>query len=73
MLINVKIEKNTLKNMLYERLNWWNTDNETYKNVENYFLKMIEDGGFEDAELDIKEFIDNLVTNYDWNRENDNE
>ena len=66
-MINVKIDENVLKRMLYERLNWWDIDNKTYEYVEEYFLNMIDNGGFEGTELNVRDFIDKAVV-MDWEK-----
>ena len=65
-MINVKIDKYDLLELLLDRLEFWNKDTEVKKLYEVYYSELIDNGCFNGAELDIKFIVDNdYVNNYE--------
>lgn len=62
-MINVKINETTLLNLFIDRLEFWTSDSDVLELYENYLKDLIDCRCFEDAELDINMFIDNLYIN----------
>lgn len=62
-MISVKINELTLLNLLMNRLEYWTSDEDILKLYESYLKDLIDCGCFEDSELDINLFIDNLYIN----------
>lgn len=62
-MINVQIDETTLLNLFMDRLEYWTSDNDVLELYENYLEDLIDCGCFENSELDVNVFIDNLYIN----------
>lgn len=62
-MINVQINETTLLNLFMNRLEYWTSDDDVLKLYESYLKELIDCGCFENSELDINLFIDNLYIN----------
>ena len=62
-MINVKINETTLLNLFMNRLEYWTSDDDVLKLYESYLKDLIDCGCFENRELDVDLFIDNLYIN----------
>lgn len=63
--ITVKMSTNDLYNLFYDRLKVWrNEDSKDFKLFMKYYERCINDGIFEDMELDIMQIVDNDVINW---------
>ena len=62
-MINVQINETTLLNLFMDRLEYWTTDSDVLALYEDYLKELIDCGCFENSELDISLFIDNLYIN----------
>ena len=62
-MITVKIDEDTLLEMLLDRLEYWVSDEETINLYRGYYEKLIECGCFEGCELDIMSIVDNDYIN----------
>ena len=63
-MITVKIDENVLLDLLMDRVGYWSSDKDTLELFKNYYNNMIEDGCFEDCEMDINVIVDNDYINY---------
>lgn len=64
-MVNVRIDKDDLLEMLLDRVEFWNNDTDVEKLYEVYYSELIDNGCFDGAELDIKFIVDNdYVNNY---------
>lgn len=62
-MITIKIDEKTLLDMLMDRVSFW-TDNLTKQELfEAYYRNLIEDGFFENHELDVISMVDNDYIN----------
>lgn len=59
-MINVQIDETTLLNLFMDRLEYWTNDCDVIELYVEYPENLIDDGCFEDAELDVNVIIDNL-------------
>ena len=65
-MINVRIDKYDLLELLLDRVDFWNKDTDVKKLYEVYYSELIDNGCFNGAELDIKFIVDNdYVNNYE--------
>lgn len=62
-MINVQIDETTLLNLFMDRLECWTADDDILVLYGNYLKNLIDCGCFENSELDINLFIDNLYIN----------
>lgn len=62
-MVNVQINEATLLNLFMDRLEYWASDNDVLELYESHLKDLIDCGYFEDSELDIDLFIDNLYIN----------
>lgn len=62
--VNVRIDKDTLIEMLVDRVKFWTDDPDTCELFENYYTDMVEGGCYEGIELDISVIVDNDYINY---------
>lgn len=62
-MIKVQIDETTLLDLFMDRLEYWTTDNDVLSLYEDYLKTLIDCGAFEDSELNINNFIDNLYVN----------
>ncbi len=63
-MINMKIEEETLLNLLMDRLDFWEVDNETRALFYKMYERNVFNGVFENMEFDIKEIVDNDYNSY---------
>lgn len=63
-MVNVRIDEETLIEMLIDRLKEWTIDPDTIELFENYYTDIVHGGCFEGAELDISVRVDNDYINY---------
>lgn len=61
--ITVKVSTDELLEMLLERWKFWDKDGDT-KLIEAYYQDMIDNGLFDDVELNINLIVDNDYVNY---------
>lgn len=64
MFITVKMEKDTLLNLLSERLNFWNLDKKDYDLYMSMYERYIDNDLFSEIEFNVKVIVDNDVNNY---------
>ena len=62
-MINVKIDETTLLNLLMDRLEYWTSDDDVLALYEDYLEESIDCRCFDDSELDVAVFVDNLYIN----------
>ena len=62
-MINAKINETTLLNLFMDRVEYWTSDDDVLELYQNYIEELINCGCFENSELDINLFIDNLYVN----------
>jgi hypothetical protein len=63
--IMVKMRTDDLYNLFYDRLQRWrNKDSKDFKLFMKYYERCIDDGIFENMELDIMQIVDNDVVNW---------
>ena len=65
MRINVWVDSEDLKNLLYERLKFWtdNCDDDEVSLLEDYLDSLVDGGCFDGGELDIPIIVDNIYVN----------
>lgn len=63
-MIRIKINEDDLLNMLVERVEYWTDDAVTIDLFSKMYEHSINDGCFEDAELDVMQIVDNDYVNY---------
>lgn len=63
-MVNVKIDNDTLLEMLMERVNYWTEDKTTRELYKDMYANYIEGGCFDGMELDIDAIVDNDYINY---------
>ena len=63
-MVTVKIDEDTLLDMLMDRLAFWTDDYITEELYRQYYCDMISDGCFEGAELDVNNIVDNDYVNW---------
>lgn len=63
-MINVRIDENTLLEMLMNRVEQWNSTETALDLYEKMYESEIEAGCFEGAEIDVNLIVDNDVINY---------
>lgn len=62
-MITVKIDEDTLLDMLIDRVAFWTDDNCTQDLFRDYYEGLVDSGCFEGCELDIKKIVDNDYIN----------
>ena len=62
-MISVKIDEDTLLEMLLDRIEYWASDEDKINLYRDYYKKLIDSGSFEDCELDIMSIVDNDYLN----------
>ena len=62
--VTVKINKEDLLDMLLERCNFWSTSRENKDLFKKMYSKYIDNGYFDEGELDLMVIVDNDVVNY---------
>ena len=62
-MVTVTVNKNTLLEMLLDRLEYWTSDEDVIALYRNYYEKLIDCGCFEGCELDIMSVVDNDYLN----------
>lgn len=62
-MITVKIDEDTLLDMLIDRVAFWTDDNCTQDLFRDYYESLVYSGCFEDCELDIRNIVDNDYMN----------
>ena len=63
-MINVRIDEDTLLDLLTERVKYWTDDPDTIELFENYYTDLVQNGCFEGAEFDPMIIVDNDYVNY---------
>lgn len=63
-MITVKIDEDTLLDLLMERVKYWTNDPDTLELFENYYTDMVQGRCFEGAEFDPVIIVDNDYINY---------
>lgn len=63
-MITVKIDEDTLLEILLDRVEYWTSDEDTINLYRDYYEELINNGCFEDCELDIMGIVDNDYVNY---------
>ena len=64
-MLNVQLDEDVAKDMLYEELNKWTTLDGTEKELlEDYLEACVDNGSFEGGEFDPASIVDNLYVNY---------
>lgn len=71
--VTVKIYKDDLLDMFLDRCDFWETSRENQDLFEKMYSTYIDDGYFDDVELDIMAIVDNDVINYTTVLEADDE
>ena len=62
--VNVKIDSEDLLEMFMDRVKVWTSNDEVLDLFEKYYDHAIDNGYFEDAELNIMSIVDNDYVNY---------
>lgn len=62
-MITVKIDENILLEILLDRVEYWTSDEDTINLYRDYYEELINNGCFEDCELDIMGIVDNDYVN----------
>lgn len=62
-MITVRIDEDTLLDMLMDRVEYWTSDSCTQDLFRDYYENLIYSGCFEDCELDIMSIVDNDYVN----------
>lgn len=63
-MITIKIDEDTLLEMLLDRVEYWKSDKDIVDLYSEYYKNLIYSGCFEDTELDINYIVDNDCINY---------
>lgn len=64
-MLNVQLDEDVAKDMLYEELNKWTTLDGTERELlYDYFEECVDNGFFDGGEFNPGEFVDNLYVNY---------
>lgn len=63
-MITIKINEDTLLEMLLDRVEYWTSDEDVVDLYGEYYKDLIDCGCFEDTELDINYIVDNDYINY---------
>ena len=63
MLVEVRIDADTLVEMLVDRVEYWTDDEETKELFEAYYENMVYGGCFSGGEFDVKSIVDNDYVN----------
>ena len=63
-MINVRIDENTLLEMLVKRINFWNRSEVEVDLYKKMYESEIKAGCFEGAEIDVSLIVDNDIVNY---------
>lgn len=62
-MITVKIDEDILLEILLDRVEYWTSDEDTINLYRDYYEELINNGCFEDCELDIMGIVDNDYVN----------
>lgn len=62
-MITVRVDEVVLKDMLSERLKFWDMSDEQRSMLSDYLDELVDSGCFEGAELNIPVIVDNLYVN----------
>ena len=62
-MVTVKINEDTLLEMLLDRLEYWTNNKEVINLYRDYYKSLIDSGCFENCELDIMVIVDNDYLN----------
>lgn len=62
-MVTVKVDEDTLLEMLINRVNFWTSDEVEIDLYRDYYENLIYSGCFEDCELDIMSIVDNDYVN----------
>lgn len=65
-MVNVLMDEDYLKSLLKERAEFWkgNFGDEEFEVFCEFFEYLVDEGYFEDVEINIKDFVDNALINY---------
>ena len=63
-MLNVQIDEDVAKDMLYEELDKWNIDGARRELLYDYLEECVDSGFFDGGEFNPSEFVDNLYVNY---------
>ncbi len=63
-MVNVKIDEDTLIDMLMDRVAFWTNDSDTLDLYEQYYTNAVWGGVFDGAELDVMAIVDNDYVNW---------
>lgn len=62
-MITIKIDEDTLLDMLMDRVEYWTSDKDTINLYRDYYEELIDGGCFDNCELDIMSIVDNDYIN----------
>lgn len=62
-MITVKIDEDTLLEMLLDRIKYWTSNEDTINLYRDYYEELINSGCFDDCEVDILDIVDNDYVN----------
>ena len=62
-MINVQINETTLLKLFMDRVEYWTSDADVLELYEDYLKELNDCGYFENSELDVDMFVDNLYIN----------
>lgn len=63
-MVNVRIDEDTMLDMLMDRLSFWTEDDVYHKLFEQYYYNLIYGGCFDGIEFDVMEIVDNDYVNW---------
>ena len=63
-MLNVQLDEDIAKDMLYEELNKWNIDGAERELLYDYLEACVDNGSFDGGEFDPASIVDNLYVNY---------
>lgn len=63
-MITVKIDEDTLHDLLMDRLAYWTDDFDTKELFNDYYMELVQSGCFEGCEFDPMIIVDNDYINY---------
>lgn len=63
-MVTLRIDEDDLLNMLMKRVGFWTDDEDTCELFAQYYERMIDDGCFDGAELNIQSIVDNDYVNW---------
>ena len=65
-MLNVQLDEDVAKDMLYEELDKWHVDGTKRELLYDYFEDCVDNGYFDGGEFNPGEFVDNLYVNYSY-------